>query len=478
MTNLRNLLSRMAAALLLIFALTRAALATPGAVVAIGGGTEDYGAWSDEVYGFFVAQAAFGHIAVVANSPQSEWIPEYLVSLGAESAVNVIIPDRLAADSDEVVAALQSADGIFLKGGDQALYVRRWKDTKTETILKERHAAGAAIAGTSAGCAVLSEIVYDALHGSLQPEAALRDGRPEALTLTHDFLGLVPGVLFDTHFTQRGRLPRLLAMLAATREDSGLDLLGIGVDHKTALAITAPSTAEVMGEGSVTILQWTPESAVALRRGRAPSILDVRMDALTDGFVYDLSNRAIVTMAPSAQAVPETAQPPPPPGMGLWGSDEAAADLGEAAFTNLDVAGALESGLLHLVTGNGTLPGMVVMPRAYANPDTIENTAGGTLYALAKTPHALGILLDTGAHLRIYPGQDRLEPALPDPPQEPAVLLIDTAAVTHVDFSAQTAVGASAPRQSVALVGARVHLTSRASLYRLSTHRGELRTWP
>jgi cyanophycinase len=69
-------------------------------------------------------------------------------------------------------------------------------------------------------------------------------------------LGLVPGVIIDMHFAQRGRLPRLVA---AVRGHPGH--LGIGIDEDTAILIGS-SRFDVLGRGAAVTVDVRPGSAI------------------------------------------------------------------------------------------------------------------------------------------------------------------------------------------------------------------------
>ena len=62
-------------------------------------------------------------------------------------------------------------------------------------------------------------------------------------------IGLLPGVLIDQHFEQRNRFGRLLALVAQSPA-----LLGIGIDEDTAALVSPKGILEVLGKGSVTLL--------------------------------------------------------------------------------------------------------------------------------------------------------------------------------------------------------------------------------
>jgi len=168
---------------------------------------------------------------------------------------------------------------------------------------------GGVIAGTSAGCAILGEIAYDAATGSLSGLESLTDARHENLTLTRGFLGLAPGVLFDTHFAERARLPRLALMLGHARERSRAEgwpreVLGVGVDPRTAVCVWPDGTAEVLGEGGVSLLRLPQEAAVHLPAGKPPMVTGVELDHLTAGYRIDLRTGAILSRPDYVQPVP------------------------------------------------------------------------------------------------------------------------------------------------------------------------------
>ncbi len=59
---------------------------------------------------------------------------------------------------------------------------------------------GGVIGGTSAGLHILSEVLFTAQNGTVYPEEALEDPFNQYMTLEDDFLNLMPGLIFDSHF--------------------------------------------------------------------------------------------------------------------------------------------------------------------------------------------------------------------------------------------------------------------------------------
>ena len=272
-----------------------------GSVLLVGGGSENYNDWSDAPYRWLVQHAPNGRILVLHYSTASTFLPAYFQWLGATSAANLIIPSVAAANDTNTAKAILACDGIFLRGGDQWQYVSLWRGTLAEAALRQVFRRGGAIGGTSAGMAVLTQVIFDARLTSVDPRDALRNPLASGITFTEDFLGFVPGVLGDTHFFERGRLGRLLAMLSVYREQNGRWITGVGVDYSTALAIDTSGDCQVMGAGTVTVLRATAGTAYSIEAGKPLAMSNVRMDMLTPGYQINLSSGEI---RPPTSALP------------------------------------------------------------------------------------------------------------------------------------------------------------------------------
>jgi len=265
-----------------------------GSVLLVGGGGEDYNDWSDAPYRWLVDHAPNKKVLVMHYSTTSTFMPPYFISLGAVSSTNLVISSVAVANDSANYRTILEYDGIFLRGGDQWQYVNRWKGTLVEKAIKEVFQRGGVVGGTSAGEAVLSQVIFDARVTSTSPQSALRNPLSSGITFTEDFLGFVPGILADTHFFERGRLGRLLAMLAVYKTQQGKDIIGVGVDYNTAMGVTADGVGEVMGSGTVTLLRFTPNSSYVLETAKPLSMANVRFDQLTNGFKFNISTGDII----------------------------------------------------------------------------------------------------------------------------------------------------------------------------------------
>jgi cyanophycinase len=140
----------------------------------------------------------------------------------------------------DAVALIDDATLVFFTGGDQKRIIDRYRpagvDQHEAAALRRLLARGGTIAGTSAGLAMMSDPMF--LEGS--SDDALRDG-PQI----GPGLGLLSGVIVDSHFVERARVGRLAAALntAKVRVGVGLAENAAAEVDLTTLRLTALSDA-------------------------------------------------------------------------------------------------------------------------------------------------------------------------------------------------------------------------------------------
>ena len=285
-----------------------------GSVLLVGGGSENYNDWSDEPYRWLVQRAANKKILILHYADASTFLPAYFQSLGATTATNLVINSRGLANDSSAYRNLLQADGVFLRGGDQWRYVELWQGTLAEKALREIYQRGGVIGGTSAGAMVLSAVVFDARQTSVEPRAALRSPLNAGITFTENFLGFVTEILADTHFYERGRIGRLLAMLAVYRAQKSKWISGVGIDDRTALGVSADGSAEVFGSGVVTVLRPTPQTNFTVQAGRPLALSNIQCLQLSKGFRLNLQTGQLQNVPPTATPfAPKSIIPSPTP---------------------------------------------------------------------------------------------------------------------------------------------------------------------
>jgi len=377
-----------------------------GYLCAEGGGT-GRGPWAAEMYGWMAAKGGNGHVVLLGAveldaTDQPDPREAAFVKAGAKSAKSLVTTKRNA-DTQETYDAITAASIIFIRGGSQSRYVQMWRGTKTEAAIREVFKRGGVVGGTSAGCAILGELSYDAVNGSLHPDEIVKDARHPDLTLTKGYLGFAPGVLFDTHFGERARLPRLMAMLAHAREVHKADVLGVGMDARTALCVSPDGTAEVKGEGVAVLLELSPSSRIEIVKDRPPLVSFVFITIAPAGAKLDLKTRQFITAREPTPArtggwsitsteieVPFTAAPQPAP----QGDAPDPAKRGSPEWTRVATMG---GGPTVWVVGNPYSDARPVMER-------INTISCERQVAVMAPPGTQLSFLDTHINIAVRPG--------------------------------------------------------------------------
>jgi len=274
-----------------------------GYICAVGGGSEDYGDWSDAPYSWVVQKSDSGKIIILGVSSATEWLPTYFMSFGADTAYNKTISTIASANLQETYDELITAKAIFIRGGDQWDYIRLWKGTKVDSAINFVFQNGGVIAGTSAGAAVLGDVDFSAQSGSAYPDEALQNPFYSRMKFENNFLNLIPNVLFDTHFTERARHGRLIAMIYNQHYSSSRDLIGAGIDDRTAICISPDGIGEVMGSGAVSIFYKDDLTKYSPITNGKYTIENLRSHLLTNGWKYDFINNEISIIPESAKDV-------------------------------------------------------------------------------------------------------------------------------------------------------------------------------
>jgi cyanophycinase len=113
-------------------------------------------------------------------------------------------------------------------------------------------------------------------------------------------LGVLPGVIVDQHFQQRNRLGRLLSLIAQNPS-----LLGLGVDEDTAGVVGPDHIMDVIGRGSITVVDGSRSETDAWEvHGHRPLMISgVVLHSLPAGYRFDLRRRERVS-TPNLHALP------------------------------------------------------------------------------------------------------------------------------------------------------------------------------
>ncbi|MES2740962.1 MAG: cyanophycinase [Pseudomonadota bacterium] len=270
-----------------------------GSLVIVGGGEDRQ--HSKDVLARFVELAGGPDkkivvITAASKIPDEMWAiyDQAFGDLGVARRVPLHARSRADANNADLVRELEDADGIFMTGGDQRRLLGMIGGTALDTAihraLKQR---GACVSGTSAGASAMSGHMLADGKVELNPQKG-------AVSLGAG-LGLVQRVVIDQHFSERHRLARLLAVVAQNPY-----LQGIGIDENTALVVQRGIGVEVIGDGSVTIVDGRNmiSNVVDIRDRGIPELIDVRLHLLPAGCRHFLPLAAGATEPAGYREVP------------------------------------------------------------------------------------------------------------------------------------------------------------------------------
>ncbi len=253
-----------------------------------------------------IVESAGGQGAKIAVIPaantdpvrKGNWVVSALNKSGAEAFLVPLAwvkvprdPADVAADP-EWVSRVQEASGVFFVGGAQdrivrALYTAEGLQTPLLEAIWDVYRQGGVIAGTSAGAAVMSRVMYrdapsvlNTLLGGVRMGKEIDRG-----------LGFLNGEWFvDQHCLVRGRFARALVAM----HDQGFHY-GLGVDENTAVVVRKGTLAKVIGYKGVLILDLSrTEHDPELGKF---NLNNVRLTYLDKGDLFNLETLEITPLA-------------------------------------------------------------------------------------------------------------------------------------------------------------------------------------
>ncbi|MBA2334040.1 MAG: cyanophycinase [Pyrinomonadaceae bacterium] len=195
----------------------------------------------------------------------------------------------------DVDALLDGVTGVFITGGDQMRLVSLLGGTKFAARLRKMVTdTNLVMAGTSAGAAGMSTSMIVRGDASSHPHK-------NSVRLSPG-LGFLKNIIIDQHFTERGRISRLITAVSYNPYN-----LGIGIDENTAIILDKEGNLEVFGAGSITIVDGskiTYNEIAEVDDFQSFSVFGVQLHILEDGLVYDYFQRRPIP-PPNAFLLPD-----------------------------------------------------------------------------------------------------------------------------------------------------------------------------
>ena len=260
---------------------------SPGLVL-MGGGTD-----VDAAFQWMCQRAGGGDFVVIRTTGTDAYNP-YIQQLcpQMDSVETIIITSVTGANSAYVSSHIQTAEALWIAGGDQSTYVNLWRGTAVQTgvnfLLNSKLAP---VGGTSAGLAVLSQFIYTGELGSVTSSQALANPFHRYVTLDRDLFQSALGVnkLYDSHFVTRDRMGRSLTFLARIVNNGwAAQPRGIGVDEETALLVTPNGAVSMVGTGAAYFLQ-APGPAQVLADRTPLTYLNIGVYKVPQGGTFNFS---------------------------------------------------------------------------------------------------------------------------------------------------------------------------------------------
>lgn len=181
-----------------------------------------------------------------ASSKSDEQFKDYKKAFGkinVNDIRQIYHAGRADVENEEMLKLSQTADAFFFTGGDQLLLSSIYGGTGFLTMLKQRYInEKIVVAGTSAGAMALSTPMIYAGNKDVEQIAG-----EIKITTGLEFL---KDVCVDTHFVHRGRFVRM-AQVIVTNPTS----IGIGIEEDTAMIVRKGVEAEVIGNGTVIVIE-------------------------------------------------------------------------------------------------------------------------------------------------------------------------------------------------------------------------------
>jgi cyanophycinase len=190
--------------------------------------------------------------------------------------------DAFNADPEEL---LNGVTGVFISGGDQMRLTSIVGGTRFAERLRHMvRESDIVLAGTSAGAAGMSTSMIVRGESAAHPQK-------NSVRLSPG-LGFLKNIIIDQHFSERGRMSRLLTAVSYNPYN-----LGVGIDENTAIILEKKGTLEVFGEGTVTIVDGSEISfneIAEVEDHRPFAVCGAKIHILRDGLTYDYLTRRLL----------------------------------------------------------------------------------------------------------------------------------------------------------------------------------------
>ena len=216
-----------------------------------------------------------------------KWHVEQLQKFGAKD-VEYHVLTKEESLKEGSTSILDNVGGVYFSGGDQTRLADALVDTPVHRRLLEIYEKGGVIGGSSAGAAVMSEIMITG-----EEKREVESGHEFEIIkasniVTEEGFGFMKTAIVDQHFVRRKRHNRLISLIAENPK-----LLGIGIDEGTGIIVKPDNTFEGAGDRNVIIYDAT-KASINIKPDQTISGYNLVMHILKPGDSFDLKARRVL----------------------------------------------------------------------------------------------------------------------------------------------------------------------------------------
>ena len=253
-----------------------------GNLFIIGGGTRTPELMNELVR---TADPAAGDYIVILTMATSvpeesyESIRSQLAGLCTNKITNFNFTKAEANEKVSWIDSVRNAKLIYVVGGDQNKFMEVVNGSALYSSLHEAYKNGATISGTSAGAAIMSQIMITGEEKDKENKNTFKEIRSNNV-VTSEGMGFINKAIIDQHFIKRSRYNRLISVLA---DHPGK--MVIGIDESTAIVVTGKKV-RVVGESQVVVIS-NPKKLKITIKGRV-SFKNARLSLFEAGDRFKL----------------------------------------------------------------------------------------------------------------------------------------------------------------------------------------------
>lgn len=188
-------------------------------------------------------------LAMATSLPQEsfESIRTQLSGLCKNAITGFNFTKDQANTSKSWIDSVRHARLIYIVGGDQNKFMEVVRGSVLYGAMHQAYDNGATISGTSAGAAVMSEIMITGAERDSTDKNSFKEIKKDNV-VTAQGMGFVRKAVIDQHFIKRSRYNRLISVLA-----DHPDKMVIGIDESTAIIVKGDNVS-VVGESQVIVI--------------------------------------------------------------------------------------------------------------------------------------------------------------------------------------------------------------------------------